>query len=181
MKFPITGTRVYLRKLTKTDSKAIHSLAQDREISRNTFMPYPFAMDNALKLIKYFQLVFRKKTSYGFGIEERQSGSLAGVIFISNLNLRHKKAEIAYWLGKDYRGKGLMSDALQLLLRFTFRELKLNRVTAYVFPENTGSYVLLEKGGFTREGLLRDYVIHRRRRKDCLVYSILKEEWVAKR
>ena len=65
------------------------------------------------------------------------------------------KSEVGYWLGEPYWGKGHASVALQKILEYAFKDLKMVRVYAYTFVGNERSDHLLERNGFECEGLLR--------------------------
>jgi ribosomal-protein-alanine N-acetyltransferase len=88
---------------------------------------------------------------------------------------------MGYWVAKDMRGKGICSEAVVLGLRFAFRTLGLNRVYAHVFPGNAASARVLEKAGFTFEGILRKSARHRGRYRDNQLYSILRSEFKTRR
>ncbi len=70
-----------------------------------------------------------------------------------------------------------MTEAMTAILRFAFGELKLARVSAHVFPPNIASQQMVLGCGFTLEGRLRKSDIHRGRRKDNLIFGILKNEF----
>lgn len=94
-----------------------------------------------------------------FFIFERQSGKLAGGITLGNI--RHgvsQSAHVGYWIGERYGGRGLMTEAVRLLVRFGFDTLRLHRIEAACIPGNVRSIRVLEKAGFQREGLLRSYL-----------------------
>ena len=105
---------------------------------------------------------------------------LVGRISYFNVNTRNQSAEIGYLIGPDFRGKGYASEALELLLRYLFEELKMNRVYAQTGAFNASSIALLESHGFTLEARLRqhhkiDEVFH-----DDLIYGILASEYSPK-
>src|SRR3546814_6515314 len=80
---------------------------------------------------------------------------------ITLANLRRGVAQsgsLGYWMGKPYAGRGYMSEAVQLVLQFAFDSLGLNRVEAACLPHNAASRTLLVRGGFTEEGLARQYL-----------------------
>jgi RimJ/RimL family protein N-acetyltransferase len=87
------------------------------------------------------------------------------------------QAEIGYWIGKPYWGKGYASFAVQHLLSFAFNQLQLSRVYAHVLDYNEASKKVLEKNGliFTREFIEYDA----RWRKDILLYEyeISRQQW----
>jgi len=173
----INGTQVNLRRIRGIDAPDICRLARDREISRFTFIPRPYTLENAEQFIKLTQKHWRSKRAYRFGIEDPKTGRIIGMIGLEVINYRHKNVEIGYWLGKPYWGRGLMTEAVRLVLRVCFRELKLKRVCAHVFPQNTSSMRLLDRCGFTPEGRLRKVMLRRKRWQDAFVYSMLREEY----
>jgi ribosomal-protein-alanine N-acetyltransferase len=61
-------------------------------------------------------------------------------------------------MGERYAGRGLMTDAVKAVTRFSFDTLKLHRIEAACIPDNARSIRVLEKAGFQREGLLRSYL-----------------------
>jgi ribosomal-protein-alanine N-acetyltransferase len=65
---------------------------------------------------------------------------------------------IGYWMGERHAGKGHMFAALQLAIPYIFRGLELHRIEAACIPDNEKSIRLLEKVGFQREGILREYL-----------------------
>ena len=111
-----------------------------------------------LRLSRYRE-DYAQGTAIAFFLFERQSGRLAGGITLGNI--RHgvsQSGHIGYWIGERYAGRGLMTDAVRLLVRFAFDRLLLHRVEAACIPDNTRSIRVLEKAGFQREGLLRSYL-----------------------
>lgn len=84
------------------------------------------------------------------------------------------KAELGYVIARKYWGKGLATQAINLAIQTGFQDLDVVRIEAYVDPINIGSQRVLEKNGFIKEGLLKNYVVHKGEIKDRFIYSILK-------
>lgn len=102
---------------------------------------------------------YAQGTAIAFFIVERGSGKLAGGITLGNI--RHgvsQSGHIGYWIGERYSGRGMMTDAVKVLARFSFERLGLHRIEAACIPDNARSIRVLEKAGFRREGLLRSYL-----------------------
>ena len=98
-------------------------------------------------------------TALPFLIFENASGALIGGITLGNIRYGvAQTGQIGYWIGERYAGKGLMLDALALLMSHAFEVLRLHRIEAACIPDNLRSLRLLEKAGFQREGLLRSYL-----------------------
>ncbi|HYU31233.1 MAG TPA: GNAT family protein [Thermoanaerobaculia bacterium] len=104
----------------------------------------------------------------------------AGWITLVVSNWEHGLAEVGYALSSDYQGRGIMTDALQILLDDLFQNTLLERIEARCAVENYGSQRVLEKNGFLREGRLKGYFKLRGRRVDNYVYGLLREDWLGR-
>jgi ribosomal-protein-alanine N-acetyltransferase len=111
----------------------------------------------------------------------QQDGDAAGWITLVVSNWEHGLAEVGYALSTSYQGRGIMTEALQLLLEDLFLNTLLERVEARCATENIGSQKVLEKNGFLREGHLRGYFKLRGRRIDNYLYGLLREDYLARR
>lgn len=88
------------------------------------------------------------------------------------------RADVGYWLGKQYWGRGLMTEALLGLLALGFGTLGYAKVEAEVFAENRRGLRLVERVGMKREGLVRRAVRKYGDWVDEALYGVLFEEWV---
>jgi len=112
-----------------------------------------------------------------FFVIDKASGSLAGGVTLSNI--RHgvsQSATIGYWMGERFAGRGLMAEALDLVVDHCFRTLRLHRLEAACIPENNRSVRVLEKAGFQREGLLRSYLKINGIWQDHFLYALVAGE-----
>jgi RimJ/RimL family protein N-acetyltransferase len=137
-----------LRPYRMSDAQGITEAINDKIIARNTLtIPYPYKLKDA----KWW-LGLRKKDAISFCIEI--NGKVAGSIGLHKISKGHK-AEIGYWLGEKYRGRGVMTKAVKEMVKFGFRELKLKRIFGHVFLFNKASATVLKKNGFKFEGVLK--------------------------
>jgi ribosomal-protein-alanine N-acetyltransferase len=98
-------------------------------------------------------------TGFVFLIFERQTDQLAGGITLGSIRYGvARSGQIGYWMGQAYAGKGYMQDAVKTLSRFAFERLALHRLEAACIPSNERSIQVLQKSGFTQEGLLKSYL-----------------------
>lgn len=142
-------------------------------------IPYPYKIEDAYAFVRLSRNAakWKKLPCILLGIELKEEDAIVGGIGINRINRRMKSAEIGCWIGKPYRGQGLMTEAMVAVLRYAFSTLGLKRVYAHVFVENKASRKLVERCGFTREGCLRASHLHRRRWRTTYLYSILREEY----
>jgi RimJ/RimL family protein N-acetyltransferase len=93
-------------------------------------------------------------------------------------NWEHGLAEVGYALTTDRQGRGVMVQALTVLLDDLFHRTGLERVEARCAVDNEASRRVLEKVGFAREGLLRSYFRLHGKRVDNYLYAMLKDDWL---
>jgi ribosomal-protein-serine acetyltransferase len=97
-----------------------------------------------------------------------------GMLFIKSLDWRIPKAELAYYIDKEYEGKGIISKALNNVIEFAFSVLKLNKLYLRVAPDNKGSRKVAEKNSFKIEGTLRnDFKTYEGALIDLLYYGLI--------
>ncbi len=84
------------------------------------------------------------------------------------------KAELGYVIARKHWGNGHATEAIKLAIQRGFEDLDIKRIEAYVDPANIGSQRALKKNEFIKEGLLRNYVIHKGVVKDRFIYAFLK-------
>jgi ribosomal-protein-alanine N-acetyltransferase len=108
-------------------------------------------------------------------------GEPAGWITLVVSNWEHGLAEVGYALSTAYQARGLMTEALALLLEDLFNNTNLDRIEARCAIENAASRRVLEKNGFRREGHLRGYFKLRGRRIDNYLFALLRDDYVQRR
>jgi len=144
---------VILRELHLSDISQLAKLANNKNIwvnLRDSF-PYPYGEIDAKIFINS---VIEEKPKQNFGIE--YDGDLCGVIgLIIQKDVYRKSAEIGYWIGESYWGKGIATKAIKLITKYGFEDLKLVRIHAGVFEFNIGSMKVLEKNGYKKEGVFK--------------------------
>lgn len=116
--------------------------------------------------------------SYPFMVFREADGAMIGGITLANVRRGIVQAgTIGYWMGQPFAHHGYMTSALRLLLPTLFGELNLHRVEAACIPINAASIRVLEKCGFTREGLARRYLCINGIWQDHYLYGLLNEDF----
>lgn len=177
MEFPVLRTqRLILRQLELLDSEILFKYWSCPLVTR--FMNIDvYSQTETEKMIDFLNLLFEQGKAIRWGIYSKEDSCLVGSCgFNSSLYQTHQ-GEIGYELGLEYWGRGLMGEALGAILDYGFETLKLNRIEAYVMPENVNSQKLLQRLGFHKEGLLRQRGYYKNRFWDEYIFSLLKAEW----
>jgi RimJ/RimL family protein N-acetyltransferase len=139
-----------------SDKARLAELANNRKIWNNVrdAFPHPYAVSDA----EYFiGTTFKDEPQRIFAIE--YEGQLCGMTGLHQQeDVYRLSAELGYWIGEPYWGKGIATQAVELMTQYGFRKLDLVRIYAGVFSYNAGSMRVLEKNGFTLEGILKKAV-----------------------
>ncbi|MBM4219405.1 MAG: GNAT family N-acetyltransferase [Gammaproteobacteria bacterium] len=144
----LEAPRVRLRGLTERDVDALFAIFSDEVMMR-----------------------------FQWGVERNEDGEILGTCTLFSIHRDSKRAELGYCLRSPYWRKGYMSEALTALIDYAFATLKLRRLEADVDPGNAGSVRLLERMGFTREGLLRERWDVGGQIGDTAFFGLLAREW----
>jgi [ribosomal protein S5]-alanine N-acetyltransferase len=103
---------------------------------------------------------------------------IAGTVNLSQIfRSGFQNAYLGYYLFAGFTGKGLMTEAIRLILKYSFKTLKLHRIEANVQPQNKDSIAVLQRAGFTKEGFSRKYLKFGGRWRDHERWAIIVEDW----
>lgn len=172
--FPTLSTeRLILSQPTVADTEDVVSqMNSTSKISENTLtIPFPYHKEHADFWFQMAEYSFKNNDAFIFGIRKKENLKLIGAIGL-HLDLAHNKAEVGYWLGKNFWNKGYISEALKEIVRFGFEELKLNKIYASHFHHNLASGKVLVKNGFTFEAELKQEILKQGTYLDIIRYSV---------
>lgn len=124
---------------------------------------------------------YREEYARGSGVTFliflNEGNTLVGGISVGNIRRGVAQAgQVGYWMSESHAGNGLMVDALKLVIDHAFGTLKLHRLEAACIPGNRRSIRVLEKAGFSQEGLLRSYLKINGLWQDHFLYGLIEGE-----
>lgn len=147
------------------------------DFSKNLFnIPFPYTREDAENWLQKCDAGIESGEAYRFSIREKEAGKLIGIIGL-HLIKEHQKAELGYWLAKDFWGKGYLPEALKSVLQVGFNDLKLNKIYATHFLHNPASGKVMQKVGMKFEGVLKQEYLHQGKFLDVNRYAILKKDF----
>ena len=164
-------------KLVKFDESMAQSLsfhANSKKIADmlDENFPYPYTKDDALEFIA---AACEREDDDFIARAITMNGEAVGCISaLMGKGLSSKQAKIGYWLGECFWGMGIMTKALPEFCRQIFEKKDIVRISATVISGNIKSVNLLERCGFTLEGILKKSVFKNGEIKDSYIYSLLK-------
>lgn len=182
MEFPIIESeRIILKKLTHENSADVYEHFSNEEINKFVDFDTIKTIEEAKEIIDWGISLFQKNIGMLWGIFRK-----ADSLFLGQINYVKRKddnyaqqvhrAEIGFDLSPNFWGKGYMSEAINAANAYVFSKMGINRVEAIVHPLNIQAHKTLEKTGFKREGLLRQYVLHNNDFWDMVIFSLLKND-----
>jgi [ribosomal protein S5]-alanine N-acetyltransferase len=161
-----------LRPYRREDEPTLVRLANNRNVSRNLRdrFPYPYTAADAREWTTRVS-VQSPVTQFAIVVD----GELVGGIGIElGTDVFRRSAEIGYWLGEPFWGRGLATEALRAATDYAFETFDVCRLEAGVFDWNPASARVLEKAGYTLEGRARRAVVKDGRTGDRLQYALVR-------
>jgi RimJ/RimL family protein N-acetyltransferase len=177
---PVLETeRLILRPFIPDDASRISRLAGEKAISDTTLrIPHPYSEEDAFEWILTHQSIREKGLALFYAIELKDDPD-SGLIGSTGLDIdsAHLRAEIGYWIGREYWNRGYATEAASILVGFAFEGLKLHKVSSHHFARNEASGRVLEKLGLKQEGLLRSHILKSGEWEDIIEYGLLESEY----
>jgi len=164
--------QIRLRTFEKEDQIPMAMLCNNRNIWNNLrdFIPSPYTESDARQFIDY---CLSEDPARTFAIS--REGIFCGTIgLVLQQDVYRLSAELGYWIGEAFWGKGIATEAVKLITKYGFEELGLIRIHAGVFDFNTASRRVLEKAGFSLESIHKQAVIKNDRICDEYRYCLLR-------
>lgn len=175
----LRGERIRLTALQDTDAHSIAQWYEDEYFVRH-FDASPSYPRDADYWRKWLHDVRNDKHTYAFAIRPLTDHTLIGLVDVSDIYWTNRNGILGMGIGNSaYRHKGIGTEAMQLMLRFCFRELNLHRLSLTVFSYNLPAIRLYERLGFVKEGVYRQQILRDGVRYDMLAYGLLIHEWQA--
>jgi ribosomal-protein-alanine N-acetyltransferase len=175
---PVLRTeRLVLRPFAVSDAVDVQRLAGDWAIADTTLnIPHPYEDGMAEQWIATHKPRFEEGKLCNFAVTLRDSGDLVGAIGLV-ITRRFDHAELGYWIGKPYWGKGFCTEAARAVIDYGFTVLGLQRIHASHLARNPASGRVMRNIGMKQEGTLRGHAKKWDKYEDLVLYGILKQEW----
>ena len=172
----ISSERLVLRELRMSDAQNVFNYFSKDEVTLYYDLATFTSITQAEELIKIWNIRVVEGQGLRWAITLKGSDELIGTCGFHSLSEENSRAEIGYEVTPAYWGKGIASEAVQLMLDFGFNELNLHRIEAFIDPEHHASRRVLLKSGMQTEGVLRDYFFEKGRYVDAELLSIITDK-----
>ena len=174
---PLEAGPTALRPWRDTDISWVVGACQDPEIPRWTAVPSPYRESDARAFLsrRYDALHTGSEASFAIVRSEDIDNGLLGSISLLHLAWQDGSCEVGYWLAHDARGHGHATRAVLRICAWGFQALGLERIALLTATGNVTSQRVAERAGFTREAVLRSYLLSKQGRLDMVVFGLLPE------
>jgi RimJ/RimL family protein N-acetyltransferase len=171
----LTGDRCTVRPWKLSDAKTIARHANNVNVARQLRdrFPHPYTVGDARTFIESVMTAHPITT---FAIEVGGE-AVGGIGFSPGTDVERFSAEIGYWLGEAFWGRGIAADALKLVSEYAFRDCGMLRLYALPFADNQQSMRVLEKAGYVKEATLRASSVKSGMPRDQALYALINTSW----
>jgi RimJ/RimL family protein N-acetyltransferase len=174
----IATERLVLRRFRAADAEPLAAYRSDPDVARYQSWTAPVPIEEARAIVASLEKGDPDLPGwFQFAVEHTGDRALIGDVGV-DLHENRRQAEIGFTLAAAYQGRGFAAEAVRAVLDHLFRVRGLHKVSAECDARNTASARLLERVGFTREGLLRKHTWIKGGWTDDLLYGVLAEEWL---
>ncbi len=170
----IRTERLILKPWAPGDEHALVRQANDHSVWRwmRDLFPHPYTADDAAQWIEKVQALGQPAREFAIHFEGNPIG---GIGLMPKSDVHRIGVELGYWIGADFRGRGIATEAVSKIVDYAFDTFEIDRIEAMVFDGNDASTRVLEKTDFCLEGRLRRNVLKDGQILDTWVYSRLRD------
>ena len=173
----LTGTRCSVRSWRIEDADAVTRHANNLNVAkqlRDRF-PHPYTRANAIAFLKS-SISSSDLSNLAIDVDGEAAGAIG---YVRGTDIERYSAEIGYWLGEPFWGRGIVTEALMLLTEHAFSAMNVLRMFALPFADNAASIRVLEKAGYVREAVLRSSSVKYGKPRDQALYVRINSAWRA--
>jgi len=151
------GKGIFLRPLQADDAtEDYRNWMNNRNVTR--FLECRWLKFTIKDLRAFINSINKSQNDFLFGIFLNENSRHIGNIKIGNVNARHKFAEVGLLIGdRSQWGKGYATEAIKLATEYAFSVLRLNKIVAGIYANNTGSFRAFQKAGYRKIGIMKKH------------------------
>ena len=171
----LKGDRCVVRPWRMEDAESVVRHANNINVARQLRdrFPHPYTRANASAFLKAATSA-PEPSNLAIDVGGEAVGAVG---YVPGIDVERFTAEIGYWLGESFWGRGITTEALRLVTDHVFDTLNMLRLFALPFADNAGSIRVLEKAGYVREAVLRSSSVKYGQPRDQLLYARVNTGW----
>lgn len=171
----LQGNLVKLRALEPEDLEFLFQIENDESFWEISHTQTPFSKYVLKQYLENAHLDIFETKQLRLIIEENSSEKKVGMIDLFDFNPQHKRAGIGILVHPDFQQKGFASEALSLLIQYSFLHLHLHQLYANIMSDNEKSLLLFEKHSFKKVGTKKEWIFSDGKMKDEILFQLIKE------
>lgn len=177
--FPhIVADEITLRKIVDDDLDSLFEIYSNEKLFKYSPVMLKKNKDTVANMIGHFERDFNKKKEIFLGIcLNSELNNIVGVAEIFDYSHEVNMITIGYRLNDRVWGKGIATKTVKAMTDYLFNDIEINRIQAFVMPENIKSQKVLQRNSFVKEGIIRQgYVWKGQGVVDLILFSLLKSD-----
>ena len=178
-KFPhIVADELTLRKIVDTDLDNIFEIYSNEKLFKYAPVMLKKNKDTVANMIGHFERDFNKRKCIFLGISlNSEPNNIVGIAEIFDYSHEVNMITIGYRLNDRFWNRGIATKTVKAMIHYLFNDIGINRIQAFIMPENIKSQNVLQRNGFVKEGIIRQgYVWKGQGVVDLILYSLLKSD-----
>lgn len=175
----LTTPGLLLRSHQMEDAEAIAKVVRASVSELSRYMPWArvkYSAEDARLFIGRAMVMRENEAGYEFLILDAKTGVILGGCGLNRFDSENKTCNLGYWVRTDRTRQGIATEATQLLLKFGFEELKLNRIEIIAEVTNIASQRVAEKVGGVREGVMRKRLFLHGEAHDAVLFGVVRQD-----
>ncbi len=178
MEYRCSAPPLLLKPFTLAIAEDFSQQANDSQVQATDInFLLPFTPEHAQEAVRRYINEWNQKTCYYFAIHQAETNQFIGGISL-RLQPEHTLADMGYWLGSAFWGKGYATFAAREIVKLAFVEFGVDKLYAQHMSHNPASGRVMQKIGMTQEGVLRDHWLKEGKRYDLVMYGLLRSEFL---
>ncbi len=176
IKEPLNNGVVLLRRFRADDAPQVYEAVRESAAQISPWLPdlgSIQSVDDVRTWIAAGPAAWAENRAYDLAIVDAQSGEILGGCGLSQINQRHRFANLYYWVRTSRTGHGIATSAVRLIARFGLENIGLQRIEIIVPVDNAGSARVAQKAGARLEGTLRNRLLLDGAIHDALMFALV--------
>ena len=170
----LKGKKNNLRALEPEDLEFLYQIENDESFWEISHTQKPFSRYMLQQYLESAHLDIYETKQLRFIIEETATKKQVGMIDLFDYNPQHKRAGVGILIHPDFQKKGFASEALSLLINYSFSHLQLHQLYANITSDNMQSISLFKKHNFFQVGIKKDWILSKGKFKDEVLFQLIK-------
>lgn len=169
--------RLILRKILYSDKDGIYDYAKNPNVAKFLLWDAHRSEFETIEFLNLIYSAYNKNDAAPWGIQLKDDNKIIGTVGFVSWDKENKECEIGFALAEEFWNKGIVTEAVNEVLRFGFDQMKLERIISQCSPENIGSSRVLEKSGLNFDGIIEKKLMVKGKPTDMKTYSINREDY----